>query len=138
MNSKDCLKKYGIPELEHNMVLYKIHQDLRCNYVIPNRIYCNRDLIKPLRTALELIKIRNLQHLVKSWDGCFNIRKSKGGDVFSLHSWGVAFDINAKTNGYNQLPQMPCELVSCFIETGFEWGGLWKTKDGMHFQLRNI
>jgi hypothetical protein len=27
------------------------------------------------------------------------------------------------------------ELVRCFAEAGFEWGGLWRTPDGMHFQL---
>ena len=139
MNAKDCLKKYGKPKLEKNMVLWRVPNEYRFNNVIPPRIYLNKDLKNPLIIAFELIFIRDLGHLIQSWDGCFNIRRSKGNkDEYSVHAWGVAVDINAKTNGYGKLPQMPLELVSCFIEAGFDWGGLWKTYDGMHFQLRNI
>ncbi len=135
MNSKDCLKKYGVPELENDMILWKVPQEYKFN-VFPRRIYMNKDLKNPLITALELIKIRRLGHLIKSYDGCFNIRKSKGGNNYSLHSWGVAIDINAKTNGYGKEPLMDCLLVNCFLEAGFVWGGAWKIKDGMHFELK--
>jgi len=33
---------------------------------------------------------------------------------------------------------MSKELVSCFTDAGFDWGGTWERKDGMHFQLKNI
>jgi hypothetical protein len=37
---------------------------------------------------------------------------------------------------------MPSKLspgfVKCFTDNGFEWGGTWKRKDPMHFQLAEI
>lgn len=102
---------------------------------IPRRIYCNREMIVPLEVAFLNIIDRRLSHLVKTWDGCFNIRRMRGYRSWSLHSWGIAIDINAAWNGLGKEPQMPMELVQCFFDADFEWGGFWKRKDGMHFQL---
>jgi hypothetical protein len=53
----------------------------------------------------------------------------------SLHSWGLAIDINAATNRFGGKPTMSAELVKCFTDAGFDWGGVWSNPDGMHFQL---
>lgn len=134
-----CLQKYGVPELERSMTLLRVPVMFRCKGVIPGRIYCNKDIKGNLIDALQNIYDRNLDHLVKSYDGCFNIRRSKGGADYSVHSWGLAIDINATTNGYGKDPQMDLELVKCFTDAGFEWGGYWRKPDGMHFEcLTNI
>ena len=75
---------------------------------------------------------------LKTWDGCFNIRKKRGLSSMSLHSWGLAVDVNAFENGLGQNPKLSKEFVECFTSSGFEWGGFWKKKDGMHFQLAKI
>lgn len=106
---------------------------------IPKKIYCNVDLIKPLTQALHHVVNRGLVDQIESWDGCHNIRLKRGGKTWSLHSWGIAIDINAATNPFMGKPTMSPELVSCFKEAGFHWGGDWKTTpDGMHFQLAKI
>ncbi len=56
----------------------------------------------------------------------------------SLHSWGIAIDVNAAWNGLNKEPVLSAGFVKCFTDAGFEWGGTWKRKDGMHFQLSSI
>jgi hypothetical protein len=56
----------------------------------------------------------------------------------SLHSWGIAIDVNAAWNGLGKEPTLTPEFVKCFTDAGFDWGGTWKRKDGMHFQLSNI
>jgi hypothetical protein len=33
---------------------------------------------------------------------------------------------------------MSPELVACFKDAGFDWGGEWSKPDGMHFQLSAI
>jgi len=40
--------------------------------------------------------------------------------------------------GLNKEPQLSKEFVNCFTLAGFDWGGTWTRKDGMHFQLKSI
>ena len=105
---------------------------------IPKKIYCNIDLQEPLKLALENVLNRGLSSEIKTWDGCFNIRAKRGAKSASLHSWGVAIDINAAWNRFGKKPTMSKELVSCFTDAGFDWGGDWNNPDGMHFQLSKI
>lgn len=100
-----------------------------------HKIYCNWVMIAPLTRAFELIVSRGLTGELRTFDGCFNIRQSKGGGIMSMHSWGLAADFNAGTNAYGHTPTISHGIVKCFAECGFEWGGLWSTPDGMHFQL---
>jgi hypothetical protein len=136
IKSADCLKKYGRAELEKHMVLWDVPSRLELG-VIPKRLYCNSDMIQPLTKAFENIINRNLVGQLKTWDGCFNIRKKRGSTSTSLHSWGVAVDINAAWNRFGCQPTMSKELVACFKDAGFDWGGEWSPRycDGMHFQI---
>lgn len=134
ITAKQCLNKYGIPELEKAMIVWDVPPELELG-VLPKRLYCNKDLINPLSAAFENIIERNLLNQVKTFDGCFNIRKKRGALSPSLHSWGVAIDINAAWNGFGNKPTMSKELVQCFKDAGFDWGGDWVKPDGMHFQL---
>lgn len=134
ITAKDCLTKYGPPEKERNMVLWHVPDKLRLG-AIPKRVYCNRDLVAPLDKALNNVIDRGLIAEIKSWDGCFNIRKTRGGASSSLHSWGVAIDICAAGNGLGKTPTMSKALVNCFKDAGFNWGGDWRRPDGMHFEL---
>jgi D-alanyl-D-alanine dipeptidase len=92
---------------------------------------------------------------LKTWDGCYNFRPMRGyeqkytaamqaGKVaeaityLSVHSWGCAVDVNAFENGLGKDPKLSAGFVKCFTDAGFDWGGTWKRKDGMHFQLSRI
>ena len=137
ITAQQCLKKYGNPVNERSMILWTIPQEIQLSR-FPRKIYCNRDLINPLSLALKNIIERNLKDQIKTYDGCFNIRKKRGAASSSLHSWGVAIDINAAWNQFGKTPTMSAELVKCFTDAGFDWGGNWKKPDGMHFQLSKI
>jgi hypothetical protein len=136
MTSSQALKKYGEPSPSNpNMTLWDVPTELEIG-VIPKRIYCNKDLVEPLKKAFQaLISTGHVKEL-KTWDGCFNIRKKRGLSSMSLHSWGVAVDVNAFENGLGQEPKLSQGFVKCFTDNGFEWGGVWKRKDGMHFELK--
>ena len=75
----------------------------------------------------------------------------------SVHSFGIAFDINPRYGQYWQyglpgalnesqvrernLPlvyknKIPLEIVAAFEKHGFIWGGKWYHFDGMHFEYR--
>lgn len=152
VTSAQALKKYGSPiddkattvnentrfEGTH-MTLWDVPDDInRAIPIIPNRIYCNKDMVRPLEAAFRNIIARNLTAEIKTWDGCFNIRNKRGLSSMSLHSWGIAIDINAAWNGLGRKPTMSAALVKCFTDAGFDWGGTWTRQDGMHFQLAKI
>jgi hypothetical protein len=137
VTSKQALAKYGDPNLQRAMVMWDVPGYMEIG-VIPKRIYCNRDMIEPLSKAFHNLIQRGLVSELKTWDGCFNIRKKRGLSSMSLHSWGIAIDVNAFENGLNQTPKLSPEFVKCFTDAGFDWGGTWKRKDPMHFQLAKI
>lgn len=84
---------------------------------------------------------------VCSWDGSFVARKKRGhtgnaASDLSNHSWGTAFDINARWNPLGARPALAGtlgsvrELVSIARQFGFFWGGDFRSRvDGMHFEL---
>ena len=137
ISSKNCFAKYGDPEKENNMTVWVVPADIDVG-VIPKKIYCNKDMIAPLEKAFKNIVDRGLVDELRTWDGCFNIRKKRGATSVSLHAWGIAIDINAAWNGFGKPPTMSTALVSCFKEAGFDWGGDWTKPDGMHFQLAGL
>lgn len=138
VTSNQALKKYGEPSDSNPwLILWDVPTELEIG-VIPKRIYCNKDLVKPLENAFRNLIQRGYVKELKTWDGCFNIRNKRGLSSMSLHSWGIAIDVNAFENGLNQTPKLSSGFVKCFTDVGFEWGGTWTRKDGMHFQLAKI
>jgi hypothetical protein len=141
VTSKQCLEKWGdptTPEGEGNyMTMWDVPSNLEIG-VIPKRLYCNKAMIGPLTQVFTNLIQRKLVNELKTWDGCFNVRKMRGLGAQSLHSWGIAVDVNAAWNGLGQTPKLTPEFVKCFTDAGFDWGGLWSRKDGMHFQLNKI
>jgi len=142
VTSQDCIDKYGEPNVQmeyKHMQVWDIPAAINRQLPdTPDRVYCNKDMVNPLLCALQNVVQRDLQDEIKTWDGLFNIRKKRGLRSWSLHSWGIAVDINAAWNGLGREPQMSKELVACFTDAGFDWGGTWRRKDGMHFQLATI
>lgn len=137
VTSAQCLKKYGDPTLERSMVVWDVPTELEVG-VIPKKIYCNKDMVAPLAQAFKNLIATGFVKELKTWDGCFNIRKMRGLTSMSLHSWGIAIDVNAAWNGLGKTPVLSAGFVKCFTDAGFDWGGTWTRKDGMHFQLAKI
>ena len=137
VTSAQALKKYGDPTKESSMTLWDVPKELEIG-VLPKRLYCNKDMILPLTKAFKNLISTGCVKELKTWDGCFNIRKKRGLASMSLHSWGIAIDVNAAWNQLNMTPALSKEFVNCFVTAGFDWGGTWTRKDGMHFQLKSI
>lgn len=139
VTSQQCFARYGDPSANEGkfMVVWDVPEC--CEHgAIPKKVYCNKDIVAALKQAFKNINNRGLASQVKTWDGCFNIRKKRGATSMSLHSWGLAIDINAAWNGFGKQPTMSPELVKCFTDAGFDWGGTWSRPDGMHFQLAKL
>jgi hypothetical protein len=137
VTSAQALKKYGDPEKQSALIMWDVPGYLEVG-VIPKKIYCNKDMVEPLAKALQALITTGHVSELKTWDGCFNIRKKRGQTSMSLHSWAIAVDLNAAWNCFGCKPVLSAGFVKCFTDNGFEWGGTWTKPDGMHFQLAKI
>jgi hypothetical protein len=108
--------------------------------VFRGEVVCHRLLIPQLRGALQEVVDRGLDHLIdpSQYGGCWVPRHIlfNPNRALSMHAWGIAVDFNVKGNEYgNRNPQMDPRIVQIFKKWGFNWGGDWRTPDGMHFEL---
>lgn len=87
----------------------------------------------------------SLKKFVLNPSGTVNYRKISGTNRLSVHSFGIAIDINLKFSNYWQWSkekkpeyknQIPLEIVEIFEKYGFIWGGRWGHYDTMHFEYR--
>lgn len=140
ITSAQCLAKFGDPTDEHQrltfetqwMTLWSPPPGIRA---LPRRIYCHKWLLPRLLDFCERVEDAGIESQIKTWDGCFNVRPKRGATSPSIHSWGLAFDINAAWNRFGAIPTMSPELVGCIEAAGLESGVRWKKPDGMHAQL---
>ena len=137
LTSTECVSRYGDARKESNMVLWDVPTELEIG-VIPKRLYCNKDMLIPLTLAFKALISTGYVKELKTWDGCFNIRNKRGASSASLHSWGVAIDVNSAWNGFGKKPTLSAGFVRCFTDSGFDWGGHWNKPDAMHFQLKSF
>ena len=150
VTSAQCLKKYGDPSLSATQnkwfEIWQVPLDIQQAFShvrfsavgtigFPKRIFINKDFRPVLEQALRNVITRGLAREMKTWDGVFILRNKRGLNSMSLHSWAIACDINQEENQLNMEPKLTPAFVKCFTDAGCEWGGTWRRKDGMHFQL---
>ena len=97
--------------------------------------------------------VKALNAVLIDWDyrtrradtGAYNCRQITGGTNYSLHSYGIAIDINWQTNpyGHHLITDMPIGMIEAIegIRTAggvqvWRWGGRYSNnKDAMHFEV---
>lgn len=102
-------------------------------------IYLHRDFDTLLRKAFKSLEAHNCHQEIKTFDGCFNIRHVRGGySVLSIHSWGVAIDLNARDNPLASSGKWSRKFIDIMVQSGLYCGQNWHgRKDPMHFALIN-
>ena len=160
VTSQELYKKWGDPfdtsDEGSYMTVWKVPSYVSKNIpTIPRRIYCNKQMALPLEIAFLNVIEAGVENEIRTWDGCFQVRPIRGYEKLfhalyakgsvenamkytSVHSWGFGIDINAAWNGLGKKSTMSKELVECFTDVDFDWGGTWTRPDGMHFQLSYI
>jgi hypothetical protein len=109
---------------------------------ILGRVTCHRVMLPQLRAALQEVVQRGLADKIHpdEYAGCYYPRyigydPAKG---LSLHSWGIAVDLNVPGNQRGTAGEMDRQVVQIFKRWGFAWGGDWNYTDPMHFELASI
>ena len=117
------------PYLSHVTGYWESHRDGRWGF-------SGHELLQDeLPLVIETMIARNVIQELKTFDGCWNVRLMTSGRSFSVHSWGLALDFNAASNGYGDGWSFSDEYYKCWADHGWEVGSLWGTPDGMHVQL---
>ena len=99
-------------------------------------------LFPQLRGALNEVVARGLADQIHpgEFGGCyvprFIARDPRKG--LSLHTWGIAVDLNVPGNQRGGAGEMNRDVVAIFKKWGFAWGGDWSYTDPMHFELNRI
>ena len=140
---KQLIAKFGDPSKDNItferawMQVYKVPADIRKAIpVLPGKIYLNRLIADRLDVTFRDLIFTELHTEIKTWDGCFNIRKKKGLSTLSLHAFGLAVDLNAAWNGLGKKVAWSDEFIHIWRVNGWTCGADWKGSriDGMHFQ----
>lgn len=153
--SEKLIEKYGDPTKDlkvfeaRNMVLWDIPSYINAAIpALPNRLYCNKDLIPPLQATFYSLIELGLGKEIKTWDGCFNVRLIRGSKTtLSIHSFGLAVDMNASHNPLG-LSKIQCRQKGLipfsdqFDEVwrihGWKLGIDFSRPDGMHREFLNV
>ncbi|NYG54256.1 M15 family metallopeptidase [Nocardioides perillae] len=110
--------------------------------VVPilGRVTCHRVMLPQFRAALAEIVSRGLADEIVpgQYAGCYYPRFIAGSTQLSLHSWGIAFDVNVPGNLRGTVGDIDRDVVAIFQKWGFAWGGDWSYTDPMHFELARL
>ncbi|MDQ4065679.1 MAG: M15 family metallopeptidase, partial [Actinomycetota bacterium] len=105
-------------------------------------VHCHRITIPQLTAALSEIADAGLASEIRpeEYAGCyvprFIDRDPRRG--LSMHAFGLAVDLNTRTNQFGTRGDMHPDVVAIFERWGFAWGGYWANPDPMHFELARI
>ncbi len=105
-------------------------------------VTCNKGMLPQLRWALREVVARGLADEIhpEEYAGCYYPRYigRDPSNGLSLHSWGIAVDLNVPGNLRGTVGEIDRTVVAIFKKWGFAWGGDWNYTDPMHFELNRV
>jgi len=153
MTTQQVIKKYGPANITGEGYLVKI------DLPYPMRLAWDTDTTVKVMMCHKLVadkfkavfndlliyygydKIKELG--IDLFGGCFNYRKMRGGSAWSMHSWGIAIDLDparnqlketSKTARFARPEYKP--MIDIFYKNGFIGLGVEKNFDWMHFEIK--
>lgn len=118
-----------------------VAENIRTQQVpILGSVTCHKVMLPQLEAALREISERGLADRVHpdEYAGCYYPRFIAGSTSLSLHSFGIAVDLNVPGNERGTPGVIDRTVVEIFKRWGFAWGGDWSYTDPMHFELARL
>jgi hypothetical protein len=154
MTTQEIVNKYGTPNETGKgyLVPITLPYPMRIAWDLNNSINsfsCHKLVANNFKLIfsdiLDYYGYEKLKELgIDLYGGCFNYRKMRGGDSWSMHSWGIAIDLDPSRNLLNEnsstarfaRPEYKA-MIDIFYSYNFESLGREKNYDWMHFQIKN-
>jgi hypothetical protein len=148
MTTKELIKLFGQPG-ENQVLCYPAYEMVLGwePQTTIKKFYCHEkckaSLEQIFKDILEEYGIEEIKRLhLDRFDGCLNVRKIRGGSSWSMHSWGIAVDLDADRNTmkmHKATAQFAKKEYDKFFKIVYEngWYSLGKEKDFdfMHIQM---
>jgi len=153
MTTNEIKKKYGIPNETGKgyLTVIDLPYPMRLAWdksIKVNRMSCHKDVAENFKAVFyDLLKEYGYEKIVELgidlFGGCFNYRKMRGGSSWSLHSWGIAIDLDPERNRLKETsrtarfarPEYKA-MIDIFYKNGFQSLGIEKNYDWMHFEIK--
>lgn len=154
MNTQEVINKYGAPNETGKGYLtpIKLPYPVRIAWDLNSSarsMSCHKLLTTNFLSVFSsLLKYYGYEELVRLgidlYGGCFNYRKMRGGDSWSMHSWGIAIDLDPSRNLLKETsitarfarPEYK-PMIDIFYANNFISLGVEKNYDWMHFQIKD-
>ena len=151
MTQAQIIKKYGQPDPKGSyLTVIDLPYPMRLAWdknTIVKKMRCHKLAAERFKKVFdEILKVYGLKRIqelgIDLFGGTFHYRQKRQGSTLSMHSWGLAIDLDPERNGMNT-PVGKANfnkdeykaLRGIFKKNGFAWGGdLWG-KDCMHWQV---
>ena len=145
-DTQHCLAVYGDPSTVAFQGKWLVRHPLPAT-VLPHfppypevphvsAIYMNSFATAALDAVLLELVVTGLIKELHTYDGCLNLRKKRGIDEWSIHSWGLALDFDqALAPLGSQKPHFSQAFLNVWRKHNWDCGADWTgRKDIMHFQ----
>lgn len=150
MNTQQIIAKYGQPGDTKNFTTINLPYPMRIAWdtkMVVNKITCHKLIadkltlvFKEILTTYGLARIQALG--IDLFGGCYNFRKMRGGNDWSVHSWALAVDLDPARNGLKQTSKTAQfakaeykPMIDIFYKHGFISLGRERNFDWMHYEI---
>jgi len=154
MTTNQIIKRYGQPNETGAgyLTVIQLPYPMRLAWdldVKVTRMSCHKDVAdKFLAVFNDLLCHYGYDEIVRLgidlFGGCFNYRRMRGGSSWSLHSWGIAIDLDPARNKLKESrrtarfarPEYK-PMIDIFYNHGFISLGVERNFDFMHFEIKD-
>lgn len=150
MNTQEIINKFGEAGDNKNFTTIQLPYPMRISWdtkVSVNRMTVHKLAADSLRGIfLELLDVYGYDEIkrlgIDLFGGCYNFRKMRGGNKWSLHSWAIAIDLDPARNKLREKARTARfarpeykKMIDIFYKHGWYSLGVEKDYDWMHFQF---
>jgi hypothetical protein len=153
MTTQQVTKKYGAANITGAgyLVKIKLPYPMRIAWDLDssvNTMMCHKlvadNFIAVFNELLSTYGYDKIKELgIDLFGGCFNYRKMRGGNALSMHSYGLAVDLDPARNLLKESSKTARfarpeykQMIDIFYKHGFISLGVEKNYDFMHFEIK--